>query len=133
MRVNIGDVVLIDYITFEGEKETGLFTVVYHEASDIRISTNFTAIKVSSEKYCYNVNLEKKYLPFLNHDSFLNCNQFFRFREDQVNGILGRLTPYYLNKTLQQTKNYFKKIVDGLILNIGKDNLFRDLDLKEFE
>ena len=106
MRVNVGDIVLIKYMNFDGEITLGLFAVNYHECKDHPISTNFSAIKVCTKPGCFQVNLLKRYLPFLEHDSFLNCNMQFRFREDQVLKICGRLTTYYLNKMLQQVVSY---------------------------
>lgn len=127
MRVNIGDVVLIKYRTFTDELVVGIFAVIYHETYDVVTSTNFTAIKLSTEDGCYQIKLEKKYLRFLDHDSYLNCNAQFKFREDQVLKLIGKLSPYYLNKVLQQTRNYQKKIEKQLVSSIGEDKLFREI------
>lgn len=126
MRVNVGDVILHDYLDFDGQIQTAMFVVCYHECFDTVVSGNFTAIKISTNKQCYQVHLLKEYLPFLNHDSFLNCNTMFRFREDGVQKIVGRLTPYYLNKMLQQTQNYFNKMKKEITDVIGPNNLFKD-------
>lgn len=126
MRVNVGDIILAKYLDFGGEVETAMFVVCYHECYDIRTSTNFTAIKISSNEGCYQIPLLKEYLTFLNHDSFLNCNMMFRFREDQVIKRVGELTPYYLNKMLQQTSNYFMKMQKQITNIIGENNLFVD-------
>lgn len=126
MRVNVGDVLLINYMDFEEEIKTAMFVVCYHECYDNLTSGNFTAIKISSHPMCYQVKLLQEYLPFLTHDSYLNCNQMIRFREDQVQGIVGRLTPYYLNKMLQQTQNYFCKMKNEITQVIGPNNLFKD-------
>lgn len=121
MRVNVGDVILVKYMNFDGEITLGLFVVCYHEYSDNPISTNFTAIKVCTHSGCYQIKLLKFYLPFLDHDSFLNCNMQFRFREDQVLKICGRLTTYYNNKMLQQLLSYQKSMNEGLRKLIGDD------------
>lgn len=125
MRVNVGDVVLIDYANFAGDVVQGVFVVTYHEAMDDRSSNNFTAIKISTNEYLYQIKLEKSYLPFLEHDSYMNCNQFFRFREQQVRGILGRLTLYYMNKMMVQLQNHFNRWETGLIKVIGVGNVFQ--------
>lgn len=126
MRVNVGDVILARYMDFEGQVETAMFVVAYHECYDVPISNNFTAIKISSKSYCYQIPLLKEYLTFLDHDSYLNCNMQFRFREEQVLRIVGRLTPYYLNKLLQQTNNYYEKMKKQITETIGEHNLFVD-------
>lgn len=126
MRVNVGDIILTKYLDFDGEVQTAMFAVCYHECYDDVTSNNFTAIKISTNEQCYQIPLLKEYLTFLNHDSFLNCNMMFRFREDQVLKIVGRLTPYYLNKMLQQTGNYFKKMEKEITDVIGPNNLFKD-------
>lgn len=127
MRVNVGDLVLLEYTNFMGENVNGLFAVIYHESMDNISSSNFNAIKVSTNEYLYQVKLETEYLPFLHHDSYLNCNQVFRFRENQVINILGRLTTYYLNKTLQQINNYNKQVEDGIVRMIGVDRVFENI------
>lgn len=126
MRVNVGDVVLAKYMNFDGEISFGLFAICYHECYDNPVSTNFTAIKVCTRSGCYQINLLKRSLPFLEHDSFLNCNMQFRFREDQVLKICGRLTPYYCNKMLQQVMNYNSAMNKQLQDLIG-DDIFEDL------
>lgn len=126
IKVDIGDVVLIDYVTFDKKIDTGIFVVMYHEATDIPTSNNFTAIKISSEKYCYSVPLMKKYLPFLHHNSFMNCNQQFRFLERQVKAVIGKITPYYFNKMYQQINSYIKSVSDILLVHIGQEELFEE-------
>lgn len=126
MRVNVGDIILAKYLDFDEEVQTAMFVVCYHECGDVRTSNNFTAIKVSSNPQCYQIPLKTEYLKFLKHDSFLNCNMMFRFREDQVIKIVGRFTPYYLNKLLQQTSNYFNRMRLQITEMIGENNLFED-------
>lgn len=129
MRVNVGDVILAKYMNFDGEITLGLFTVCYHESGDNPSSSNFTAIKVCTKSGLYQIKLLKQYLPFLEHDSFLNCNMQFRFREDQVIRICGRLTPYYNNKMLQQIMSYQNTMNKQLQSLIG-NNLFVDIQNK---
>lgn len=107
MRVNVGDVIWAPYLDFQGEIKNAMFVVCYHECNDISTSTNFTAIKISSNPACYQILLQKQYLPFLAHDSYLNCNMQFRFREDQVVSIAGRLNSYYISKMNQQISHYY--------------------------
>lgn len=126
MRVNVGDIVLAKYLDFDLDIQTAMFVVCYHESYDVRTSSNFTAIKISSNEGCYQIPLLKEYLPFLNHDSFLNCSTMFRFREDQVLKRVGELTPYYLNKMLQQTSNYYRRMSKQITEAIGDHNMFKD-------
>lgn len=126
MRVDVGDVILAEMLDFNKEIKVAMFVVCYHESYDDYTSNNFTAIKISSEEHCYQIKLLKEYLPFLNHDSFLNCNSVFRFREQQVIGKVGRLNAFYLNKVLQQTQNYYNKMKEQIIRVIGPNNLFED-------
>lgn len=126
MRVNVGDIVLIKYRDFNDERVIGLFAVIYHDSLDDYNSDNFTAIKVSSNEQLYGLPLLKSYLPFLERDSYMNCNQFFRFREPSVVTIVGRLTPYYLNKALVQIKSHVIRIEKGIENIIGKENMFEN-------
>lgn len=125
--MQIGDIVEIDFMNIEGKIENGIFVIIYLESADIPNSLNFTALKVSSREYCYQVLIKKEYVPYLEHDSYINCNQMFRFHFKQVKNLLGSVSPYYLNKIIQQTGNYFKSIEDGLFISIGRDNIFSDL------
>lgn len=131
MRVNVGDVVLCEYMDFEGEVRQGIFIIIYHDCIANPLSNNFTALKISSKPYLYQLKLEKKYLPFLDHDSWVNCNNLFRFREDKVQFIIGRLTNYYKNKVLQQTVNYHEAVVESLVQSIGAENVFEDIGVSE--
>ncbi len=126
MRVNVGDIVLAVYRDFNQELKKAYFVVCYHECYDIPTSTNFTAIKISSEERGYGILLQPEYLPFLSHNSYLNCNIQFTFRESEVLKVMGHLTPYYLNKLLQQTKNYNNKMSKQITEMIGEHNLFKD-------
>ena len=123
-RVNVGDVIVLKYRTFENKEAVGIFAVVYHEAEINKLSTCFSAIKISTESCLYQIKLSKEYVPFLKHDSYLNCNTQFKFIEDQVHKIIGRLNPFYLNKIIQQTRSYQKDMEKQLIQHIGKNDLF---------
>lgn len=127
MRVNVGDVVLCEYRNFDGEVKQGIFIVVFHDSIDKPISNNFTALKISSKPYLYQLKLERNYLPFLDRDSWVNCNNVFRFREDKVIAIIGRLTVYYKNKVLQQMINYNNRMVESMRNSIGVENLFEEV------
>lgn len=126
MRVNVGDIVLVKYMNFDGEITFGLFAICYHECRDKITSTNFTGIKVCTKPGCYQVNLLKQYLPFLEHDSYLNCNMQIRFREDQVIRICGHLTNYYCNKMFQQMLSYQDSMNRQLESLLG-NNIFEDI------
>ena len=107
MRVNIGDVILVPYGTYSGEIKNAVFLVIYHEAYDgNRSSSDFTGIKISSHEYHYGILLKKDFLPFLHHDSYINCNQQHRFSEDQVIKRLGEVNKQSMFNILQQLKNY---------------------------
>ena len=51
MRVNEGQCVLLNYRTFEGVENLGLFMVLYHEATDKKNSNNFIDLKIYSPEY----------------------------------------------------------------------------------
>lgn len=128
MRVNVGDVVMIKHHTLDNEEQTGLFIVIYHECEDIRTSDTFTAVKISSREGSYQIPITTDRAPFLNHDSYINCNSIERFREPSVYRILGSVNPYYLNKIITQTNCYFRRMHQQLIKHIPSECLFINLD-----
>lgn len=124
MRVNVGDIVTISHPTFDGEFETSMFIVVYHEYKDIPTSNKFSAVKLSTREGGYDIVATKEYLPFLNHDSYILCSSLMKFSETQVINIIGRLNTHYLNKILGQLRRYFDGISKQMIETIGEDKLF---------
>ena len=105
MRVKEGQCVLLNYRTFEGVEKLGLFMVLYHETTDKQNSNHFIALKISSNEYLYGVKLEQERLPFLSKDSWINCNDVHRFREDEVLKIIGNLNSYYLRLVNNQFRS----------------------------
>lgn len=124
MRVNIGDVVLARFHNFDDELVTAMFVVSYHECDDVKGSTNFEGLKISTHSRGFQIPLLQSSLPFLDHDSFLNCNRAFPLREDGVLEIVGRLNTYYLNKMLQQMYNCLDRSRSQICKLIGEENMF---------
>lgn len=114
MRVNEGQCVLVEYRTFSGESKTGLFMVVYHETTDRVLSNHFIALKISSREHLYGVELEKERLQFLSKDSWVNCNDVHRFREDEVLKIIGIVNSYYLRQINNQFRAWSYQVEQGI-------------------
>lgn len=114
MTVQIGDIITVNYTTFEGETAIGIFVVVYHEGYDKPSSNNITCVKISSHRYFYSVELDPVFVPCLDHLSYANCNQQFRFIEPQVVRILGRVNSYVLLSLRNQLYGYAKNIMRQL-------------------
>lgn len=111
MRVNVGDFVVINYMTFSGEITKGIFYVVYHESNDVsKSSTAFSAVKVSSTSSGYQIPISSNVFKFLKHDSFINCSSMHRFMENDVLDILGRGNEYTLQRIMTQLNSYYKAI-----------------------
>ena len=124
MRINFGDVVLISYRNFNDKLTPAMFVVCYHGCEDYRGSTIFHGIKVSTEPRGFQLLLLKNLLPFLDHDSYLNCNEQHTFTEEAVIKIVGKLNPYYINKMLQQMGNCLDRSKAQGGNMIGENNLF---------
>lgn len=124
MRVNVGDVVLIKYRTYQDELVNGLFVVCYHESQNIRASEGFTAIKISSKSGCYQIALLKQATDFIDHDSYINCNMTMKFIEDQVIDIIGRVNKHILNSMILQLEQYHKDMQKQLLKLIPEDLQF---------
>lgn len=107
----VGDIVLLPYITFRGEEKRALFLIIHHERYiDGDENLNFTGVKISSKEYKYSIALSAQYVPALDHDSFVNINQQHRFTERQIVRVLGKLNKPSLRIVLLQMKRYFDTI-----------------------
>ena len=120
MKVDVGDVVLIEFMDYQRVKTTGLFAVFYHESYDIPTSSSFRCIKISTESRSYQVPLQARFHAFLDHDSYLNCTSQFTFLESQVIKIIGRLSPYILDRIVYQLNHLNASTVRQLRTKIGR-------------
>lgn len=108
---DVGDIVLLPYRNFHGEETNALFLIIHHERYlDGDNNLNFTGVKISSKEYRYSIALSKKYVPALDHDSFININHQHRFTERQIIRILGHLNRPSMRIVLLQMKRYFDTI-----------------------
>lgn len=123
MRVDVGDVVLIDYKEFDGTESTGIYLVIYHESYDIRNSNLFCACKVSTNPSGFQVYLPQTQETYLNHDSYANCTTIHRFSEYQVKGVLGTMTKKSLGLVLNQINKFTKSMGVQLVSKVGRNNL----------
>lgn len=124
MRVNTGNVVLVNIINFKDEPQAAMYVVLECDCDlkGLESSDRFTAVKISSNAGLYQVPLSADRLPFLEHDSYINCDSVCRFTNDQAYRIIGTITPYYMNRLLSQTSNYFLSIQEAMVNSIP-DNL----------
>jgi hypothetical protein len=107
----VGDIVLLPYTNFKGEKSNVLFLIIHHERYiDGDHNLNFTGVKISSREYKYSIALSAQHVPALDHDSFININQQHRFTEKQVIRVLGKLNTPSMRIVLLQMKRYFDAI-----------------------
>lgn len=120
MRVNVGDFVLLKYLTFNNNVELGIFFIIYHECYDIPASQNFVALKVSTKPSGYQIKIDEGKLHFLNKESYINCSSPHRFQEQQVLQILGRSNDYYINRVLSQLDRFHHTIEDQLTSRMSK-------------
>lgn len=120
MRVNVGDFVLLKYLTFNNNVELGIFFIIYHECYDIPASQNFVALKVSTKPSGYQIKIDEGKLHFLDKESYINCSSPHRFQEQQVIQILGRSNDYYINRVLSQLDRLYHTIEDQLTSRMSK-------------
>lgn len=110
-EVHVGDIIRATYYKFDGTvDENGLFLVYSLDNYWVKNFSGFSAIKLCTKPEIYQVKLLQKQFPYLDHDSYINCNCTQRLSIDQVNSILG--------------------MVDGKVLYcVGKqlDNLNKDI------
>lgn len=120
MRVNIGDIVLLPILKFDGTQEVAMFMVVHHDCEIIQASTRFQAVKISTKPATFQVSLDSNVYSFLKHDSFINCSIISSFIEQQVINIIGRANRYIIENTRNQLLNYFKSVELQLDTAVGR-------------
>lgn len=114
MRVNVGDIVLVEFPKFNGEVENAMFLVIHHDCTIIRASTRFQAVKISTNPATFQIELKSSIHTFLRYDSYINCSIISSFIEEQVIQIIGRANQYIINNVLGQLNNYFNSVKSQL-------------------
>lgn len=122
MAVNIGDVVLVDYLDFDNEMTTGLFLVYSVDNYWLSTLKSFSAIKICSKPQSFQVKLDQKQFKFLDHTSYANCICQHKFREDQIKSTLGVVNTFILNCIKKQLTNMNKDIDEQLDTTINHYN-----------
>lgn len=110
MRVNVGDIILVTLLCFDGHTENAMFMVVHHDGDLIKGSTRFQAVKISTKPTTFQVSLRAQCHPFLRYDSFINCSIISSFIEEQVINIVGRANPYIIKTVSTQLSKYFDSV-----------------------
>lgn len=131
MRVNVGNVVLVNIRNYKDEMQAAMFVVLKCDCDvpGLETSDRFTAVKISSNSGSFQVPLDSSKLKFLEHDSFINCDSIERFTNSQVYRIVGTISSYYMNRLLSQTSNYFISIQEQMINSIPENDRLEDIKI----
>ena len=105
-----GSIVCASYGDFEGNKQVGIFCVLYDEQLDSTntFKNNVVALKVSTSynmitNYCVPLNDGKN--PFFDKDCMALCSKVHLLDKDQIYKQLGVLHPY----TLRQVYKVYRR------------------------
>lgn len=123
MTVDVGDVLLVKYRSYDGDNRVGIFVVYYHESYTLRRSEAFVALKICSNPEAYQIELKSDDVTFLDHTSYINCCMPFRFIESQVIDKLGTLPPHILGKLRTQMDHFHKDAQGTLATKAGRSNI----------
>ena len=135
--VNVGHVVLADYLDFEGNIREGMFVVIGVERHSKFVQLE--AIKISTTKGSFQVLLESKYLNCLHYDSYINCTDIQKISGEQCKSILGKLSSGTIDIVKKQVNNAWKYFYDQMDEYIAagnkhtesySDNPNRDVEIK---
>lgn len=110
MRVNVGDIILAQYLDFNNEIKTGMFLVYFHDCDILSGSQSFNTLKVCTKPNLFQVKLDSNFFKFLTYDSYVSCTCQQRFHESQVLNILGRVTSRTMQTIETQLKQFNKEI-----------------------
>jgi len=114
-----GTVVRQQYGTLDGDYRAGLFVIIYDERLDYGIipNSNLVGLKLTStsRNLHYDVEIKKRFNPFLDHDSYVMCSKPHVLLKDNLR-VLGHLTPVDLINVCNTYRN-FNSQVDTQILS----------------
>lgn len=128
IEVHVGDVIRATYYRFNGEVDKdGLFLVCSLDNYWVQDFTGFSAIKLCTKPEIYQVELTKDKFPFLDHDSYVNCNCMQRLSLDQVNEILGVVDSTALYCVMRQLANLNEDISKQLKRGMKRYDMFAQL------
>lgn len=116
-----GTVIRKRYMTFNKEYVIGYFLVLYDETYDygINYNQNLLAFKITSSRHLlqYDVELKKKYAPFLHHNSYVMCSKpMVLLKQDYE--ILGTITPADLFKVYTTFKRFVSQITEQVSCSV---------------
>ena len=124
----VGNIVLQNYTTLDGEVRYGLFLVIYDEYQDPTIihNQNMVCLKVTSNAHLvhYDVPLPLSSHPFLDHDSFVMCSKLHVLPKLGCK-YCGHVSPYCFVQIHQMFTRFINQ-VDEQALN----NMLKGVDLK---
>lgn len=114
--IEVGHVVLADYLDFKGTIHAGMFLIIGIETH--RDFAQYEAIKISSSKGSFQVLIESRYLNCLHYDSYVNCTDIQKISSEQCKTVLGRLNSQFMNivkRQVQSAMNRFYSQMDDFI------------------
>lgn len=123
--LEIGDIVLCDYIDINGVKKEGLFCIGYTERYDMTqgVAGNVMACKITSQlntMYNYYVDLPKDTLSCLSKDSRICASKTYIFKEEDVKRVIGKLTLPQLLQFQNAQMCYDNSIKEQMAYRINK-------------
>ena len=118
ISVNIGEIVIANYLDFEGEIRQGMFLVIGMNYTGVGDRYNLTTLKISTSARNYQVLLKSDFLKFLHYDSYVNCTDLQKISTTQVLSVAGKVNNYVMNLVKKQVKNsmrdYYTQMDDFL-------------------
>jgi mRNA-degrading endonuclease toxin of MazEF toxin-antitoxin module len=115
-----GDVVCVNYNTFEGEKVTGIFLIVYSERFDRVYTsghTNLNCVKITTNNFqgnSYVVRLRKGNAN-LDKDCLVNLSKVFTFRKEQVFRKLGSLDGKTMLNVFKEMRAFNQEVENQIL------------------
>lgn len=105
IKVNVGDIVLADYLDFSNEIKRGMFLVYSTRYKGQEDLYDLSVIKISTHSRNFQVMLKSDVLRFLHYDSYINCTDTHVISTSQVKFILGAITSNTMMIVKRQLKN----------------------------
>ena len=104
-KVNVGDIVVAQYLDFNNEIKKGMFLVYsvrYKGKDDLY---DLSVLKISTHARHFQVKLSSNVFKFLHYDSYINCVDSQIISTSQVCSVLGMVSSKLMIVIKNQLKN----------------------------
>lgn len=110
ITANVGDVVYAKYLTYDGVEKIGYFLIISKDSFWLSNLCGYNALKISTDKAFYEIELGCERFGFLQHTSYINCGHQQRLYPSLLVKNCGVVGPDILCRVVKQLENFNKDV-----------------------